>query len=738
MKKIIILLTLIFIVTLSACTNDAIENEVTFNIENYFEINHFVGDDTLDLTGITASNKAGDDLTDTITTSSYGLQQAGSFEVTLEAKDEDGTVGNIITLLIVKVLNCETYPEHERCIIDVDSLSITNVVDRSLTLYPGDEFVIGWDILPSDATNKVITLTSSNEDVVSVLYIARIKALEIGESEITMITDDGSKTQTFTVTVVEKTCAIDPTQDKCYLDILDNDARIVTISDPNISGTDYTTLFPKNDLYYEIFVRKYASSDSDNVGDFNGITETLPYLKSLGVSGIWLMPIMESRSDHGYETDDYFNVDEDYGTMADFEALIAASHEEDIDVIIDLVLNHMGASNDIFQDVLRNGVTSDYYDWFVWADSEDPRVDDKKYDGGQIWYTPQGRDWLKKVDDFDIHPSLYNTYYYALFSDWMPDLNLENPDVVSYLYSVAEFWLTDVGVDGFRLDATSHFYHDNEYNITNSHEMNVLFLQNFNTYLKTINPDVYVVAEAWEDYNTYATYYASEISMFDFQAMYYIKDSLKGYSTNLSTRLATLYNLYDNYDSDFIDAVFLSNHDMDRLSRNVDIDGLKLGAQILLTLPGNPYIYYGDEVGIEGTRTSMIWGEYYDGLTVDNEDYNIDTVSEQLLDEDSLLQTYTDLGTLRENSLALRYGNFIPYNDTNGLEGYYRVFENGEDKELLLVLFNYSDTIVRAIPSEFISYEILYASNDTNFGGISQNSMMIIRLPYHVKDTVIN
>lgn len=737
MKKYIFILVLILVATLTACTKDTIENRVTFNINNYHQIDHTVGDETLNLTGIAAVNSSGFDLTDTITTSSYGLQQPGSFEVTLEAKDKDGTIGSVIILLIVKVANCIENPEHISCIVNASSIRFKDIDTDETIMYPGDGDYIQWVILPLDTTNKEVTVTSSNVNVASVLNTGYVKALSIGETTITVTSIDGNFSITHKIIVQEKTCDIDPTQDKCYADILGDDSRIVSLGNPNQSGTDYTTLYPNNDLYYEIYVRTFANSDTDSIGDFNGITETIPYLKSLGVSGIWLMPIMQSRSDHGYETDNYYTVDEEYGTMQDFKSMIDASHAEDINVIIDLVLNHMGAHNDIFQDVLQNGTTSVYYNWFVWADSTDSRIDDTKYDGGPIWYTPKDRNWLRKEPNYSIHPSLYNQYYYALFSDWMPDLNLENPNVVQYLYDVAEYWLTDVGVDGFRLDATSHFYHNDEYNINNAHQMNVVFLTNFNAHLKTINPDVYVVAEAWEDYNTYATYYASEISMFDFQAMYYIKDRLRGFSANLQENLSKLYNTYDNYDSDFIDAVFLSNHDMDRVSTIVNNEDLRLGAEVLLTLPGNPFIYYGDELGIKGTRTNMLWGDYFDGLSAAFIDYTVDTVSEQLTDNASLLQTYTELGTLRENSLALRYGDFIPYKAT-GLEGYYRLFEQGDDQELLLVLFNYSDTYVRSIPEEFTSYEILYVSNESNIGGISQNSMMIIRIPFELTDTLIN
>ncbi len=723
MKKFIFLLTIILVTSLSGCLQ---ENVVTFNIENNYQINHIVGDSELDLEDITASNSDGDDLTSSITTSAYNLDLAGSFEVLLTATDKDGTKGTVTVFVTVSKINCVTNPLHDTCFVPVTELNFVDLVTSETTLYIGDSILLKWEVLPVDATTPEVTIESSNSDVASILSNGFVEAKTLGETEITIRTSE--ITISHTIIVAEKTCAVDPTQDKCFASILGDSSRLTTFTNANISGTDYNLMYPKNDLYYEIYVRKFADSDGNYKGDFNGITENISYLKGLGVGALWLMPIMESRSDHGYETDDYYSVDSEYGSMDDFKALIAAAHEEDIDIIIDFVVNHMGARNSIFQDVLRNGVASDYYDWFVWADENDSRIDDKKYDGGPIWYNPSDRYWLKESSSFDIHESLDDKYYYALFSDWMPDLNLENPEVVTYIYDVADFWLTDVGVDGFRLDATSHFFHNDEYNISNAHSKNVEFLTDFNAHLKTIDPDVYVVAEAWEGYQTYGTYYASEISMFDFQTKYYIEDRLKGYSTNLGSKLSSLYNYYDNYDADFIDAVFLSNHDMDRISTSVGDENTRLGAEILLTLPGNPFIYYGDEIGMEGVRTNMVWGNYYSGLSTEFADQGIDTVSEQLALSDSLLNTYIELGLLRKNSLALKFGDFTPYTAT-GLEGYYRYFENGDDKELVLVLFNYSDTIVRSIPSEFTSYEVLYASRESNIGGISPRSMVILRLP---------
>ena len=200
-----------------------------------------------------------------------------------------------------------------------------------------------------------------------------------------------------------------------------------------------------------------------------------------------------------------------------------------------------------------------------------------------------------------------------------------------------------------------------------------------------------------------------------------------------------VYNEIVKYDVDGISALFLSNHDsIGRIAASTsNFEDTRQAAEILLTLMGNPFIYYGDEVGMLGTRNNMVWGDYYSGLNVNYADRDIDTVSEQLLLPDSLLNTYRELGMIRNNSLALNYGDFIPYSGSN-LEGYYRVFENGEDKEVVVVLFNFSSTFFIPVPPEFTSYEIMYATHDSNIGGLSPTSTIIIKLPWDLYTTLID
>lgn len=741
MKRILtILLFLLFITILSGCAvKETPGRIVTFNIEEGTEFEQYTGETSIDISSVTATDFDGIDITPFIEIKGeYDLDTPGTYNLSLHVTDNLGAKGSIAIVLIILEETCEMNSEQDKCKVPVTGISINVDPQEIVTIMVDDFIILNWTINPLDATNQDVEVSSSDETIATVTNLGHIFAKEPGFVTITVTTLDGNFMASVDIEVLAKSCIEDPYQDKCADEIIGDMSRITNLTEGNLSGTNYNEIYFNNQIFYEIYVRTFADSDGNNKGDFTGIKETLPYLESLNVGGIWLMPITDSRSDHGYEVDDYFDVDSEYGTMQDFRDLVAAANEKDIDIIIDLVVNHMGAFNPKFQDVLRNGTESMYFDWFTWASAGDPRITIKNSWGQTMWYNPSTRNWLKD-GNFETHASLENMYYVGYFSDWMPDLNLANPEVVAYVESIVDFWILDVGVKGFRMDATSHFFGYNENaDIVDREQANTDFLTEFNNYVLSLNPEAYVVAEAWEGYHTYAKLGESKVSMFNFQASYDIKSMVNGYVSDLASGLKNVYDTLANYNPNFIDAVFFNNHDTERLAYGTsDLNKLRMAAEILLTLPGNPYIYYGDEIGMRGQRTNMVWGSYYDGLYVNYEDRNILTVSESLLDDDSLLQTYIELGETRVASLALQYGEFIPLDDSD-FQGYYRVFENGEDKELVVVLFNTSSFRHKPIPTEFTSYEILYKTYDNNFGGVSPKGTMILQLPFELLDDVTN
>ena len=327
--------------------------------------------------------------------------------------------------------------------------------------------------------------------------------------------------------------------------------------------------------YYEIFVRSFADTDNDGMGDLKGVTGKIDYLKELGIGGIWLMPIHPSPSYHGYDVTNYKAVNEDYGTLADFDELIEVAHASNIDVIIDLVINHSAKSHPWFTEGFNNfkngnftpGDNTNKASWYNFY-----------WDGGQVKYE-------------------------AGFGDGMPDLNLENPLVRAEIQSIANFWL-DRGVDGFRLDAVTYYY-------TNDPAKSVSFAGWFEGVVRANNPNAYIVGEAWRDQGTINTFYAGIDSLFNFPGAnsggYIIDNITSKVGSTLAFQLAKTYREAQAINEDALVATFLTNHDMDRSAQMFIFDQelrQKLAASIYLLTPGVPFLYYGEEIGLKGTRGS--------------------------------------------------------------------------------------------------------------------------------------
>jgi alpha-amylase len=435
-------------------------------------------------------------------------------------------------------------------------------------------------------------------------------------------------------------------------------------------------------VFYEIFVRSFRDSNGDGMGDFNGITEKLDYLHDLGIRGIWLMPINPSPSYHGYDVTDYYAVNPDYGTMDDFKHLLEEAHKRDIKVIIDLVLNHTSAQHTWFKEALKPG--SQYHDWYVWKD-QDP---------GTLgpWGAPA---WYKATN---------GQYYYAIFWDQMPDLNYSNPAVREEAKKISSFWLKDVGIDGFRLDAVRYLVEDDK--LADS-ATNHAFLKEWGDYYRSIDPQAFTVGEAWTDNANVKEYTKTDAeldSAFNFDLSTAILKSLNE-SNNTSVRFLLQTTVRDFPQQD--NANFLTNHDMPRVMNQLgeNKEGkARAAAGILLTAPGIPFIYYGEEIGMSGSkpdemiRTPMQWtNENGAGFTSGkpwepvNSDFSTINVAQQTSDNNSLLEYYKTLIQLRDNHAALRVGKtFIAGSKSNKLVSYLRASKD----EILLTVINIDDSPV--------------------------------------------
>lgn len=464
-----------------------------------------------------------------------------------------------------------------------------------------------------------------------------------------------------------------------------------------------TTSSPVNQpstVFYEIFVRSFYDSDGDGIGDFKGLTEKLDYLNDgnpdtsddLGIGGIWLMPINPSPSYHGYDVTNYREINPDYGTMEDFEAFINEAHKRGIKVIMDLVVNHTSNQHPWFTESAKDK-NSQYRDWYVWAEDNNRSLGGTSAAGsGNPWHTPEGQE----------------EHYLGTFWGGMPDLNFDNQEVRDEMKNIGKFWL-DKGLDGFRVDAAKHIYEDlltDKSQATT--DKNVSWWQEFRSSLMLTNPNTYLVSEVWvKGAVTVASYLNKAFdSSFNFNLAESIIQSAKvERDTNIGFTLERTYKLYaEKSEGEFVDATFLTNHDLNRVMSQLEgnIDHAKMAASLLLTLPGNPFIYYGEEVGMLGVkpdeeiREPMVWfkdasasGQATWEPSLNNQGAGRSSVEEQLTDPNSLLSHYRRLISWKSSIPALRDGGIREYTvDNSSITAYIR--QSGQDTAL--VVHNLSGT----------------------------------------------
>ena len=341
-------------------------------------------------------------------------------------------------------------------------------------------------------------------------------------------------------------------------------------------------------VYYEIFVRSWYDTNGDGIGDLNGVTAKLDYLQRLGVSGIWLMPINPSPSYHGYDITNYFAINPQYGTMADFERLVREAHRRGIKVIIDLVANHSSNRSPWF--LAARDPHSRYHDWYTWAT---PATDLKEISatGGFAWHAlPDGQNYL------------------GVFSGDMPDLDYDNPAVRRQMIDIGKFWLGK-GVDGFRLDAAQHVYldFDSEWADAAVLKKNLAWWREFDRRIDAANPHAWVVGEVWpRNPAQLAAWTGAVDAVFDFPlADRLVASAGQERDRDIGAMLERIGNAYRAAaHGRFDDAPLLSNHDSERVMSQLDgnPDHMRIAAAMLLTLPGHPFVYYGEEVGMRGNK----------------------------------------------------------------------------------------------------------------------------------------
>ena len=357
------------------------------------------------------------------------------------------------------------------------------------------------------------------------------------------------------------------------------------ISETNINLDNIGTDPWWNDaVFYEIFVRSFYDSNADGVGDLQGIIQKLDYLNDgnpntdtdLGVTALWLMPIFPSPSYHGYDVTDYRNIDEEYGTMNDFKALITAAHARGIKIVIDFVGNH----------------TSDQHPWFTASASNESKRDWYLWNSNKPSYNgPWGQEvWHERN----------SSYYYGVFWGGMPDLNYTNQEVTNEIKNTLRFWKEEVGVDGFRIDAVKHWIENGDQQENTA--ATLAWWRDLYVFQKSLDPGLMMVGEAWTSTQNIAPYSDKRLDYcFEFDLSYALIDGINNQTNSrLKSKMSEIISTYETNQY----GTFLTNHDQDRSFYRFGMDErkAKLAARILLSLPGVPYIYYGEKVGMLGQK----------------------------------------------------------------------------------------------------------------------------------------
>ncbi len=539
-----------------------------------------------------------------------------------------------------------------------------------------------------------------------------------------------------------------------------------------------------NAVFYQVFVRSFQDSNGDGIGDLNGLTTRLDYLKNLGITALWLNPIHPSPSYHGYDITDYKGINPDYGTLEDFKKLIATAKAKGIRIILDYVPNHTARSHPWFQNALKGG---DKKNWYLFRDTN-PGWKQPWSNGGAAWHPVQtggntntrkvvfpgsiqaalgGKAWnpdgaetratsvgngifelvvklpkgtyeykvaigggwtenyganskadganiklevpadntivkfvfddnnkeildsinnptrvsaptqIPVATEFAVEVPSKTEYYYGVFWDGMPDLNWRSADVREAMFDAAKYWL-ELGIDGFRVDAGRYMYEEFDNNTPDSQD-DLDWVLDFSQFIKGINPDAAFVSEIWTSNETVAKYFQDGNGQdmgFNFDLSRAIRESVN--KANAESIGQVLARVTKSYPSSAVDAIFTSNHDIERM-RFFNSGRYRSAATLLLTLPGTPFIYYGEEIGLpnggtnndEAKRTPMRWdNNAFAGFSTrqpwqlfSTTDANINVAAQQK--PGTLWTLYKNLIAIRQANPALRSGGYAPLEVNN-------------------------------------------------------------------------
>lgn len=500
-------------------------------------------------------------------------------------------------------------------------------------------------------------------------------------------------------------------------------------------------------IAYQIYPMSFKDSDGDGTGDLRGIIEEIDYLngseESLGINTVWICPFYRSpMMDFGYDVMDFKDVDPTFGNMADFEELMTELHKRDIKVIVDFVGNHTSDKHEWFIES-RSSKNNPKRDWYIWRDGNPrggPPNNWISVFGGPAW-------------QFD---PITKQYYLHSFLDEQPDLNWHNPEVHLAMHEVIDFWV-EKGVDGFRLDAFLNFAEDkllrddpinpfyqkteNAYNaLVHMHSLGDLsesnVIKGFIDKIIDKHKDILIVCEAYigpkDIHRLHKVYDSDRFTVFNFNFI------------NKELTAAQCKKILDEYlinpPENFLPNFVLGNHDVDRVATRLSAAEARILAFLQFTLPGIPFIYYGEELGMTDTvipresikdmiaqifpgfhpgrdpeRTPMQWDESkYAGFSTGkpwlpiNSNYKTINVKNENDDKRSMLSLYKRLIKFRKQTPAMKSGEYLSRNSSSANVV---TFERKNGDERYLVLANVSNSVERELlPLDINGYDLVFST----------------------------
>lgn len=509
----------------------------------------------------------------------------------------------------------------------------------------------------------------------------------------------------------------------------------------------------KESVFYQIYMPSFADSNGDGFGDFKGIESKLDYLQKLGIKGIWLTPFLKSpKVDNGYDVADYYQIDPTYGTKADFDNFLKKAHSKGIKVIMDMVLNHTSTDCKWFQEAKKSNDNA-FRDFYIWTDHPNNW---ESFFGGSAWQKDENS----------------NQYYYHKFDSRMADLNWSNPKVIAAVQNILRFWL-DAGVDGFRLDVinflnTDGITADNPINDGKQIHQNDIDQSGVKNAMKIIKSTVneyknrFIVGEIGSDKIEVLKQYQSE-ELLDVVFNFNFGSIPSFSSEKIFEELQSMESNMSNYPT-----LFFGSHDMprmiDRLA-NGDVKRAEALAALTLTAKGIPFIYYGEEIGMQNiiaekfdeikdvqgktqyelalknglkiddalklandnnrdkSRSPMQWNDQkFAGFSNKkpwikvNENYRINNVESLNASKNSILRNYSKLISIRNNEKSLQYGTYKYLKHADGEISFERKYKN----ENITVIVNFGSVKDVSIPA---NASILYGEKR-----MLSNSILIFKI----------